>query len=143
MACLQVSSMLINCTMWSSYLFSASSCFPRFSWSRFFSVQVFQGPGFSGFRFFRVQGFLGPGFSGSRSRVRVQVLEVAIKKEALAQMFSCEFCEISKNNFFCRTPPDDCICPLLKKLLVLSFFFCYINTALWGTSSHNISNWKS
>ena len=23
-------------------------------------------------------------------------------------VFSCEFCEISKNTFFCRTPPDDC-----------------------------------
>ena len=28
-----------------------------------------------------------------------------IKKEALAQVFSCEFCEISKNTFFYRTPP--------------------------------------
>ena len=27
-----------------------------------------------------------------------------IKKEALAQAFSCEFCEISKNIFFHRTP---------------------------------------
>ena len=27
-----------------------------------------------------------------------------IKKETLAQVFSSEFCEISKNNFFCRTP---------------------------------------
>ena len=27
-----------------------------------------------------------------------------IKKEALAQVFSCEFCEISKNTFFYRTP---------------------------------------
>ena len=27
-----------------------------------------------------------------------------IKKEILAQLFSCEFCEISKNNFFHRTP---------------------------------------
>ena len=27
-----------------------------------------------------------------------------IKKETLAQMFSCEFCEISKNTFFHRTP---------------------------------------
>ena len=27
------------------------------------------------------------------------------KKETLAQMFSCEFCEISKNTFFNRTPP--------------------------------------
>ena len=26
------------------------------------------------------------------------------KKEALAQVFSCEFCEISKKTFFCRTP---------------------------------------
>ena len=26
-----------------------------------------------------------------------------IKKETLAQMFSCEFCEISKNTFFYRT----------------------------------------
>ena len=27
-----------------------------------------------------------------------------IKKEILAQVFSCEFCEISKNTFFYRTP---------------------------------------
>ena len=31
--------------MWSSNLLFASSCFPRFSWSRFFRVQVFLGPG--------------------------------------------------------------------------------------------------
>ena len=28
-----------------------------------------------------------------------------IKKEVLAQVFSCEFCEISKNTFSYRTPP--------------------------------------
>ena len=28
-----------------------------------------------------------------------------INKESLAQVFSCEFCEISKNTFFYRTPP--------------------------------------
>ena len=28
-----------------------------------------------------------------------------IIKETLAQVFSCEFCEISKNTFFHRTPP--------------------------------------
>ena len=28
-----------------------------------------------------------------------------IKKETLAQVFSCEFFEISKNTFFYRTPP--------------------------------------
>ena len=27
-----------------------------------------------------------------------------IKKETLAQVFSCEFCDISKNTFFYRTP---------------------------------------
>ena len=28
----------------------------------------------------------------------------AIKKETPAQVFSCEFCEISKNTYFHRTP---------------------------------------
>ena len=28
-----------------------------------------------------------------------------IKKETLQQVFSCEFCEISKNTFSYRTPP--------------------------------------
>ena len=54
---------LLNYIMSSSNHFSTSSCFPRFSGSRFFRVQVFQSPGFSGSRF---------------SRVQVQVLEVAI-----------------------------------------------------------------
>ena len=31
-----------------------------------------------------------------------------LTKEALAQLFSCEFFEISKKTFFYRTPPDDC-----------------------------------
>ena len=48
---------------------------PGFSGSRFFRVQVFQSPGFSGSRFLRVQVFQGP---GPGSRVRVQVLEVAV-----------------------------------------------------------------
>ena len=30
-----------------------------------------------------------------------------IKKETVAQVFSCEFCEVSKKNFFYRTPPVD------------------------------------
>ena len=28
-----------------------------------------------------------------------------IKNETLAQVFTCEFCEIFKNTFSCRTPP--------------------------------------
>ena len=58
--------------MYSSNLFSASSCFPRFSWSRFFKVKVSLGPGFSESGFFRVQVFQGPGFPGSELKVRVQ-----------------------------------------------------------------------
>ena len=41
-----------------------------------------------------------------------------IKKEALAQTFSCEFCEISKNTFFQRIPlvaASVCYCEGLKK----------------------------
>ena len=33
-----------------------------------------------------------------------------IKKETLAQLFSCEFCEISQNTFFYRTP-SVAVCP--------------------------------
>ena len=32
--------------------------------------------------------------------IKLQTLGNFIKKEALAQVFSCEFCEISKNTFF-------------------------------------------
>ena len=50
-SCLSRFLVLINCTMLSSIHFSTSSCFsffcfPRFSWSRFFRVQVFQCPSF-------------------------------------------------------------------------------------------------
>ena len=33
---------------------------------------------------------------------------IFIRTETLAQVFSFEFCEISKNTFFYRTPPNDC-----------------------------------
>ena len=76
---------LINYIMWSFNNFAISSCFPRFSGSKFFRFQVFLGLGFYRSRFFRVQFFQGsgfhvfqgPGFLGSKSRVQVQVLEVA------------------------------------------------------------------
>ena len=32
-------------------------------------------------------------------------MQMATKKETLAQVFSCKFCEISKNTFSYRTPP--------------------------------------
>ena len=41
-----------------------------------------------------------------------------IKKETLAHLFSCEFCEICKNTFFNRTPPvaafENCILVFCK-----------------------------
>ena len=33
-----------------------------------------------------------------------------IKKESLAQVFSCEFCEISKNTFFLQNASGGCFC---------------------------------
>ena len=45
-----------------------------------------------------------------------------IKKEALAQVFSCEFCETFKNKFFYRTPPDDCFCTIIIIIIVINLF---------------------
>ena len=54
-----------------------------------------------------------------------------IKKESLAQLFSCEFCKISKSTFSYRTPPGDWSCLVfmvidcsgyLKTVLVVLFF---------------------
>ena len=39
------------------------------------------------------------------SRPEVFYKKGVVEKETLAQVFSCEFCEISKNTFSCRTPP--------------------------------------
>ena len=35
----------------------------------------------------------------------LQAPATLLKKETRAQVFSCEFCEISKNAFYYRTPP--------------------------------------
>ena len=43
-----------------------------------------------------------------------------IKKETLAQLFSCEFCELPKNNCFYRTPPVAASCCLYVPVKVLS-----------------------
>ena len=44
-----------------------------------------------------------------------------IKKGNLAQAFSCEFCEISKNIFCYRTPPA---CNFIKKESLAQVFSC-------------------
>ena len=44
-----------------------------------------------------------------------------IKKETLAQVFSCEFCEYSKNTFCHRTPPA---CNFIKKGALAQVFSC-------------------
>ena len=52
-----------------------------------------------------------------------------IKKKSLAQVFSCEFCEISKNTFFHRTPLVAASekCRSFSYFLLQVFFsqFCY------------------
>ena len=52
-----------------------------------------------------------------------------IKKKFLAQVFSCEFCEISKNTFFHRTPLVDASerCRSFSYFLLQLFFsqYCY------------------
>ena len=50
-----------------------------------------------------------------------------IKKETLAQVFSCEFCDISKNTFLHRTPPvGGCFyCYILFSLGIVNWDFCY------------------
>ena len=45
--------------------------------------------------------------------------KVFIKKETLAQVFSCKFCETSKNTFSCRTPP------VAATILVLYLFITH------------------
>ena len=50
--------------------------------------------------------FTGKHLCLSRFFVKVQTsgLQLYLKKEALAQVLSCEFCEISKSTFCYRTP---------------------------------------
>ena len=36
-----------------------------------------------------------------------------IKKETMAQVFSCEFCEVVKNTFFTEEALGDCLCATL------------------------------
>ena len=40
-----------------------------------------------------------------KTRERSEAVATLLKKETLPQVFSCEFCEISKNGFSNRTPP--------------------------------------
>ena len=42
-----------------------------------------------------------------------------ISKETLAQLLSCEFCEIFKNTFFYSKPIDDCLYVTYGKILLI------------------------
>ena len=60
-------------------------------------------------------------------KVFLEILQASacnfIKKEALAQVFSCEFCEASNNTFFYRTPPVvGSVSPLSFDLFIWLFF---------------------
>ena len=48
-----------------------------------------------------------------------------IKKETLAQAFSCEFCDISKNTIFHRTPREAASANYVRPLKFFQLFFIY------------------
>ena len=54
-----------------------------------------------------------------------------IKDEALAQVFSCEFCKISKNNFSYRTPP---VAAPENTLLIYQFFWVILLAIFAGSN---------
>ena len=58
-----------------------------------------------------------------------------MKKEFLAQVFSCEFCEISKNTFFYRTPLVAPFDPLAKIRMYFSrsMYVPYARLSNWLT----------
>ena len=49
------------------------------------------------------------------------------KKETLAKVFSCEFCEVSKNTFFHRTPPVAACVIFIAKINQLSLFSAFFS----------------
>ena len=66
-----------------------------------------------------------------------------IKKETLAQVFSCEFCEISKNTFFYRTPLVAASESSKHKILTIHFylllFWMEFGRHLKNVSEENLS----
>ena len=86
---------------------------PSHIYSIFSRIHVFQGPSFFGFMYFRVQVFKGPRLSGCRSRVKVQVLEVALCIDMeITLRHRCSpvnFLHISEH-LFMRIPLKDCLC---------------------------------
>ena len=57
-----------------------------------------------------------------------------IKLQALAQVFFCEFCEISKNTFFNRTPP---VAASVVDTLKTSWKY-FIDTGKWISNKHEV-----
>ena len=61
-----------------------------------------------------------------------------IKKETLAQVFSCKFCEISKNTLFYRTPLDYCLCNILFQFSERFFLFQFVQILSKYTQTQKI-----
>ena len=57
-----------------------------------------------------------------------------IKKETLAQVFSCEFCKISKNTFSYRTPPVAAFTLPVDDIQILVILYKYPVYILWAKS---------
>ena len=60
--------------------------------------------------------------------IKLQVACNFIKKEALALVFSCEFCKIFKNIFFYKTPPVALINSALTRLILAKIKHVLSNT---------------
>ena len=101
--------------MWSSNLFSASSCFQRFSRSRFFRFQVVYGPGFSGSRLFQ-----GPS-QGSGSRFQKQPKFLAFENQNFILL---KYFMKAQKNFaeFLRTPfLQECVSIFLRAIVLETY----------------------
>ena len=62
-----------------------------------------------------------------------------IKKETLAQVFSCEFCEVSKNTFSYRTPPVASSGCFKTRFKTFHIFQIYLHTDQSAVKAHS---WK-
>ena len=62
-----------------------------------------------------------------------------IKKETLTQVFSCEFCEIFKSNFFYRTHPGGCF-SLFRGSPCYNYVNCWFDHSYTSGNTFSVTN---
>ena len=65
------------------------------------------------------------------NRARVSFFNKVAKKETLAQLFFCEFCEISKNTFFHRTTLVAASVSHILRSNFANFFANFLTSLIW------------